>query len=125
LLLAASCSSDDDDAASSPGSTTSVPRSGKSAPAVVNLPFVALQFISGVWLLFSDVPEGLQRVASVFPLKWMAQGFRSVFLPDAFTIQEPAHSWEHGRTALVLPVWCVVGAVLCGLTFRWRRRPDG
>lgn len=103
---------------------SSVPRSAKSAPAVVNLPFVALQFVSGVWLLFSDIPEGLQRVASLFPLKWMAQGFRSAFLPDGFTIEEPPGSWEHGRTALVLIVWCMLGAVLCALTFRWHRRQD-
>jgi len=76
------------------------------------------------WLLFSDIPEGLQRVASLFPLKWTAQGFRSVFLPDTFTIEEPAGSWERRRTAMVLVVWCIGGTVLCALTFRWRRRQD-
>ena len=44
----------------------------------------------------------MQTVAAFFPLKWMAQGLRSVFLPDALAAQEPAGSWELGRVALVL-----------------------
>lgn len=98
---------------------STVPTSAKSAAAVVNLPFVALEFISGVFVVFSDIPTGLQTVASVFPLKWVAQGFRSVFLPRSYLAMEPAHSWEHGRTALVLGAWCVLGLALCVRTFRW------
>jgi ABC-2 type transport system permease protein len=61
-------------------------------------------------------------VAAIFPLKWMAQGLRSVFLPDALAAVEPAGSWELGRTALVLAAWCVAGLVLCVATFRWQDR---
>ena len=43
----------------------------------------------------------------------MAQGLRSVFLPDALAAQEPAGCWELGRVALVLGIWCVVGLLLC------------
>ena len=49
----------------------------------------------------------------------------SVLAPDSFEAQEPAGSWQHGMTALVLGVWCVVGLVVCLRTFRWRRRDDG
>lgn len=104
---------------------SSVPRSGRSAAAVVQPPFIILQFISGVYFLFSDLPTGLQRVAAIFPLKWMTQGLRSVFLPDTFLGQEVAHSWEHGKMALVLLAWCVGGLVLCLRTFRWKGRRDG
>jgi ABC-2 type transport system permease protein len=52
----------------------------------------------------------------------MAQGLRSVFLPDALQAQEPAGSWELGRVALVLGLWCVVGLALCVRTFRWQDR---
>jgi ABC-2 type transport system permease protein len=83
-----------------------------------------LQFISGVFFQFSQVPPWLQTVAAFFPLKWMTQGLRSVFLPDSFASQEPAGSWELGRVALVLVVWCVAGLVLCVLTFRWQDRAD-
>ena len=69
---------------------SSVPRSAKSAAAVVNLPFVALQFISGVFVPFNELPSGLRTFASIFPLKWMSQGFRSVFLPAKYLRIEPS-----------------------------------
>ena len=37
-----------------------------------------------------QVPAWMQTVASLFPLKWMAQGLRSVFLPDVLARQEAA-----------------------------------
>ena len=67
----------------------------------------------------------MQQVAALFPLKWMCQGLRSVFLPESFAPQEPAGSWELGRVALVLGAWCVLGLVLCLFTFRWTTRRDG
>jgi hypothetical protein len=45
---------------------------------------------------------------------------RSVFLPDAFTAAEPTGGWEHGRMALILAGWALIGLVLCLRTFRWR-----
>jgi ABC-2 type transport system permease protein len=104
---------------------SSIPRSGKGAPAVITLPALVLQFISGVYFVFSSVSPVLQHIGALFPLKWIAQGYRSVFLPDKLKVLEPADSWEHGRTALVLAAW-VVGGVLVSLwTFRWRSRKDG
>ena len=46
---------------------------------------------------------------------------RSVFLPDSFASQEVAHSWETGKTALILAVWLVVGLVFSARTFKWER----
>ena len=63
----------------------------------------------------------MQQVAALFPLKWLTQGMRSVFLPDQAAAVEIAGSWEHGRTALVLAAWVIIGAVVCVRTFRWRR----
>lgn len=100
-------------------------RNGDSAPAVVSPVAIILQFISGVYFVFSGLPTWMQQIASIFPLKWMTQGMRSVFLPDSYTSQEPAGTWEHGRIALVLAVWCVVGLVLALRFFRWRSREDG
>ncbi|MCU1398138.1 MAG: type transporter [Acidimicrobiales bacterium] len=99
----------------------SVIRDAKSAPAVVNLPFVALQFISGVWITVTQLPGWLLGVAKVFPLFWICQGMRSVFLPDSFLVVEPGHSWHHATGALVLVGWCVLGFVLCMRNFRWTR----
>jgi ABC-2 type transport system permease protein len=102
---------------------SNVPKSAKSAAAVVNLPFVALQFISGVYVPFDQLSPGVRAFASVFPLKWMGQGFRSVFLPDSYLkVAEPGHSWQHGPMALVLLAWCVLGGLLCARTFRWVKK---
>jgi ABC-2 type transport system permease protein len=104
---------------------SSVPRSGRGAAAVLNLPYLVLQFISGVYFTFSGLPSGVQRAGAVFPLKWICQGLRSALLPDTLLPAEPAHSWEHGRIALVLAAWGIGGFVLCLTTFRWKRRVDG
>lgn len=82
---------------------------------------IVLQFFSGVFFVFSELPSWMQEVAAVFPLKWLVQGMRSVFLPDTAAAAEPAGSWEHGMIALVLAVWVVVGLAVCSRTFRWRR----
>jgi ABC-2 type transport system permease protein len=103
---------------------SSVPRSARSASAVVAPIVLVLQFISGVFFAFNDLPAWLQQVAALFPLKWTAQGMRSVFLPDSFAAQEIAGSWELGRVAVVLLAWTVVGLVLCLRTFRWQRWAD-
>lgn len=101
---------------------SSLARSARGASPVVTLPFLVLEFISGIFVPFSDVPRGLQVVAAIFPLKWMAQGLRSVFLVPQAAALEPAHSWELGRVALVLAVWVAAGLVLCIRTFRWQSR---
>jgi ABC-2 type transport system permease protein len=105
---------------------SSVPRSGKSASAVVTPIVLVLQFISGVFFQFDQLPHWMQDVAAVFPLKWMAQGMRSVFLPDAAApVLEPSGSWQHGATAAILVGYLVAGLVLGARTFRWLRRDEG
>lgn len=104
---------------------SSLPRSAKSAAAVITMPFVMLQFISGVYIPFTQLPGWLIDIASVFPLKWMCQGFRSVFLGDAGVGLELTGSYELGRIALILAAWAVGGLLLCLLTFRWKSRRDG
>jgi ABC-2 type transport system permease protein len=104
---------------------SSLPRSARSAGAVLNLPYLVLQFVSGIFIVpVTVLPGPLQMIGALFPLKWLAQGFRSVFLPDAMATREPGGAWEHGRVALVLAVWCIGGLALCLTTFRWQRRED-
>jgi ABC-2 type transport system permease protein len=104
---------------------SSVPKSAKSASSVVVLPFLVLQFISGVYISIDTIPGWMLNIGALFPLKWLCQGLRGVFLPDSARVLEQAGSWEFGRTALVLAAWCVGGLVLCLLTFRWKSRRDG
>ncbi len=99
---------------------SSIAQSTRSAAGVLNLPYIVLQFLSGVFIMQSALPESLRTVGSFFPLKWVCQGFRSVFaLDDGYAVMEAAGSWELGRTALVLGAWAVVGLLLVGRTFRW------
>ena len=104
---------------------SSLSRSATNSFPVIGLPFIVLQFVSGVYVPFNNVPRWLQEVASLFPLKWMSQGLRSAFLPARAAILEPAHSWQHGETALVLLIWIAAGLVLCLRTFRWQKNQEG
>lgn len=104
---------------------SSVPRSARSASAVVSPVVIVLQFISGVYFVFTQLPSWMQTLGSLFPLKWLAQGMRSVFLPESFASQEAAGSWQLGLVALILTVWAVVGLVFCLRSFRWLRRDAG
>jgi len=87
--------------------------------AMVTPPFLVLQFISGVFFPYNELPRWMQTIAAFFPLKWIAQGVRSVFLPDAFQSQEVARSWEHPKTALVLGAWCVAAFLITLARFSW------
>ncbi|TPX00482.1 ABC transporter permease, partial [Schumannella luteola] len=101
-----------------------LPRSGRSATAVIIPIVLVLQFISGVYIQFSALPEWLQRVAEVFPLAWLAHGMRSVFLPDSYAALEPGGEWNLAGIAIVCGIWLVAGLVAARLTFRWIRK-DG
>ena len=98
---------------------SSVPKSGRGASAVVSPIVIVLQFLSGVFFVFSDLPKWMQDIAAVFPLKWLTQGMRSVFLPDSFAMKEAGQSWELGKTALILVLWLIVGTFLSVRTFKW------
>jgi ABC-2 type transport system permease protein len=105
---------------------SSLVRNARTAGAILNVPVVALQFLSGIFIHpITQLPDWMIKVASVFPVKWIGQGFRSVFLPDSMTRFEAAGAWELGRIALVLGAWCVAGLALCLITFRWTDRRDG
>jgi ABC-2 type transport system permease protein len=99
-----------------------VPRSGKSATAVVIPIVLVLQFVSGVYIQFGALPEWLQTVANVFPVAWAAHGMRAALLPDALAVLEQGGAWNLEGVALVSAAWLLGGLVLCLLTFRWIRK---
>ncbi len=98
---------------------SSLPRSSRSAAPVANLPLLVLEFISGVFVPFTSLSHGLYNFAGLFPLKWIAEGYRSALLPSYFQVVEPSHSWDRGEMALVMAVWVVIGLVVSSRTFRW------
>lgn len=98
-----------------------LPRNGASADTVIAPIALVLQFFSGVFFVYSRLPSWMQHVAALFPLKWLTQGMRSVFLPDVAARAEVGGGWQHGPTALVLAAWVVLGVLVCARRFRWRR----
>jgi ABC-2 type transport system permease protein len=101
---------------------SAVPKSGRGASAVVSPLVVILQFISGVFFVFSQLPTWMQQVAAVFPLKWLTQGMRSVFLPDSFAMKEPAHTWEFNKTIVILVAWTLIGTFFAIRSFKWSEK---
>lgn len=93
-----------------------------SAAVITNGPAVGLQFLSGTYVPIMVLPTWMLIVGSIFPVKWMAQGFRSVLLPPEMVALEPAGSWEHWRIFLVLMAWSVGGLLGCLAVFRWSDR---
>jgi ABC-2 type transport system permease protein len=100
---------------------STVPKSGRGASAVVSPIVIILQFFSGVFFVFSQLPGWMQQFAAFFPLKWLTQGMRSVFLPESFATQEVAQSWELGRTGLILALWLIAGLIVAIKTFNWSK----
>ncbi|GHK05883.1 transport permease protein [Streptomyces sp. Y2F8-2] len=98
----------------------------REALATIMLPAMALLVTSGAMFPIGRLPVVVQDVASVFPLRWMAQGVRSALLPDAAQAAEPSGSWQLPTVALVLAGWTVVGFLLAvPLLRRAARRKSG
>lgn len=101
---------------------SAVPKSGRGASAIVSPIVIVLQFISGVFFIFTQLPSWMQQVGAIFPLKWMTQAMRSVFLPDSFASQEVAGQWELGKSFIIILIWLIVGLIFSLRTFRWSDR---
>ena len=103
---------------------SSVSKNGTGASAIVSPVVLVFQFTSGVFFTFNQLPPWMQQFAALFPLKWLTQGMRSVFLPDVASSLEVTGGFEIGRVLLVLTAWVVVGALLALRFFHWERRGD-
>jgi ABC-2 type transport system permease protein len=90
-----------------------------SAAAITNGPAIALQFVSGTYVPLFLLPKWMLTLGSIFPVKWMAQGFRSVLLPSKTAAFEPAGCWEQWHIFSVLTVWSIGGLIACIAVFRW------
>lgn len=90
-----------------------------SAAVMTNAPAISLQFLSGTYVPLSSLPTWMLAIGSIFPVKWMAQGFRSVLLPPKMVAFEPAGCWEHWRIFFILTAWSIGGLIACLKVFRW------
>lgn len=88
----------------------SVIRNAEAAPAIVNLPYVFLTFISGTYFV---VHGALAKIADAFPLRPFIQACFRCFDPR---VHSSSPDWKH---LAVVAAWGVVGAALAVRTFRW------
>jgi ABC-2 type transport system permease protein len=111
-----------------------------SGPAVVQVPFLTLQFISGVYFPYASEPRFLKTVANVFPLRWFLDAIRIGYLGVDYlhtrrprgpgssgdNVPSPVHGLHAvaaaGPAFLMLGVWLVVFVLLARRRFRWERR---
>ena len=102
---------------------SSLPRSsrarhGRGHPGAL----LVLQFISGVFFVFDELPPGCSTIGASSRSSGSPRACARCFYPADFASAEMAGSWETGRTSLVLLAWAVGGLVLCVLTFKWFKR---
>lgn len=100
---------------------TSIVPNARSSHVFISGPLILLQFVSGVYVPFNELPRWLYNVSGLFPLRWISQGFRGALLPDQAARLDPSGSFQLGWVAVALTIWIVLGALLVARTFRWRR----
>jgi ABC-2 type transport system permease protein len=88
----------------------SLVKSADQAQPVVQLTFLPLSFISGIWFPLDGAPGWLVSVAEAFPLYHLAQAFGAAFTPDG--------GWEPQHLA-VLAIWTVGALLVAARRFRW------
>ena len=98
----------------------------RQALAWVMIPMIGLLFISGIFFPVTSMPQWLQVIGQVFPLKWIAQGVRSALLPDSAVVAETGQAWQHWETFGVLGGWILLGLLLAPrLLLNSSRRESG
>ena len=104
LLLGAAC------LASLGVAVASLVKNAEQAQPVVQLTFLPLSFISGIWFPLDGAPGWLVQVAHIFPLSHLVQSFSSALTPNG--------GWEPGHLA-VLALWTVGALFVAVRRFRW------
>jgi ABC-2 type transport system permease protein len=87
-----------------------------AAPAMTNAVVLPLYFVSGVFVPFRQLPEGLQQVAELLPAQPFVDALRIAFDPNT------VGSGVAGADLLKLAAWGLVGLVLAVRLFGWTPR---
>ncbi|MFI7698061.1 ABC transporter permease [Nonomuraea sp. NPDC049480] len=94
------------------------------AQGLIQLPYLAVIGISGIFYPLTALPEWLQWIAQIFPIYWMGLGMRSALLPDSAVAVEIGESWRHLETAGVLGAWAVFGLLVAPIVLRRMARGE-
>ena len=84
-----------------------------AAPAIANATLLPLEFISGIFIPETEIPDGVLKVADIFPIRH--------FFEALFAAWDPATTgsgFEWGHLGIVA-AWGAVGLLLAVRYFRW------
>lgn len=95
--------------------TTIIP-SEDAAPAVTNATVLPLYFISGVFIPESEIPDGVLRVADLFPIRHFFEAFYTAWDPST-----TGTGIEWGDLAVVA-AWGLAALAIAAWRFRWEPR---
>jgi ABC-2 type transport system permease protein len=84
-----------------------------SGPALANLTFLPVAFISDIFVPMDDAPGWLQFVGWIFPVKHFARAVQTCFDPAT-----TGWGFEWGHLA-VIALWGLAGAVVARRRFSW------
>jgi ABC-2 type transport system permease protein len=83
---------------------------------MTNAVVLPLYFISGVFVPFRQLPDGLQSIAELLPAQPFVDALRIAFDPNT------GGAGVAGDDLLKLAFWGVIGLVLAARTFDWTPR---
>ncbi len=95
--------------------TAAIP-SEDAAPAISNATVLPLYFISGIFIPDSEIPEGVLKVADLFPIRHFFEAFFTAWDPNTV-----GAGFEWGDLAIVA-AWGVAGLLVALFAFRWEPR---
>lgn len=87
-----------------------------AAPAMTNAVVLPLYFISGVFVPFRQLPDGLQSIAELLPAQPFVDALQIAFDPNT------TGAGVAGDDLLKLAVWGVIGLIIAARTFDWTPR---
>jgi ABC-2 type transport system permease protein len=95
--------------------TAAIP-SEDAAPAITNATVLPLYFISGIFIPDSEIPNGVLKVAGIFPIRHFFEAFFTAWDPNTV-----GAGFEWGDLAIVA-AWGVAGLLVALYAFRWEPR---
>jgi ABC-2 type transport system permease protein len=87
-----------------------------AAPAVTNAIVFPLYFLSGIFIPEDEIPNGVLRVADLFPVRHFFEALFTAWDPNTV-----GAGFERGDLAIVL-AWGIAGLALALRYFRWEPR---
>ena len=95
--------------------TAVIPSEDAAAP-IANMAVLPLYFLSGVFIPETEIPDGVLKVADVFPIRHFFEAFFTAFDPNT-----AGAGFEWGHLGIVA-AWGALGFVLALRYFRWTPR---